>query len=93
MKTRLSELEAEAEGLNRQEKQGNLHCDWFILSLVLLTPTTWFSLDHKPNVRDRVVSGIGTMFSLDQKLYASDYDSDSDSVASENQPEFIEDSL
>ena len=30
-----------------------------------------------------VVSGIGTLFSLDPKLYASDYDSDS--VASENQ--------
>ena len=29
---------------------------------------------------------MGTLFSLDHKLYASDYDSDSDSVASENQP-------
>ena len=26
------------------------------------------------------------LFSLDHKFYASDYDSDSDSVASENQP-------
>ena len=43
-------------------------------------------LDHKRNVSDGVVSGIGTLFSLDHKLYASDYDSDSDSVASENQP-------
>jgi len=31
-------------------------------------------------------SGTGTLFSLDHKLYASEYDSDSDSVASENQP-------
>ena len=31
-------------------------------------------------------SGIGTLFSLDHKLYASDYDYDSDSIASENQP-------
>ena len=42
------------------------HCDWFILPLLLPTPTIWFSLDHK--------------------LYASDYNSDSDSVASENKP-------
>ena len=39
------------------------------------------------NVSDGVVSGIGTLFSLDYKLYASDYGSDSDSVASENQPQ------
>ena len=55
-----------------------------VLPLLLPTPTIWFSLDHKRNVSDRVVSGIGTLFSLDPKLYASDYDSDS--VASENQP-------
>ena len=60
-------------------------CDWFIvLPLLLPTPTLWFSLDHKQNVSDGVVSGIRTLFSLDHKLYASDYDSDS--VASENQP-------
>ena len=49
--------------------------------------TIWFSFDHKRNVSDGVASGIGTLFSLDHKLYASDYDSDSDSdsVASENQ--------
>ena len=62
------------------------HCDWFILPLLLPTPTVWFSLDHNRNVSDRVVSRIGTLFSLDHKLYAFDYDSDSDSVASENQP-------
>ena len=58
----------------------------FVLLLLLATPTIWFSLDHKRNVSDGVVSGIGTLLSLDHKLYASDYDSDSDSVASENQP-------
>ena len=57
-----------------------------VLLLLLATPTIWFSLDHKRNVSDGVVSGIGTLFSPDHKLYASDYDSDSDSVASENQP-------
>ena len=59
----------------------------FVIGLVLLlllpTPTIWFSLDHKRNVSDGVVSEIGTLFSLDRKLYASDYDSDSDSVTSE----------
>ena len=62
----------------------------FVIGLVLLlllpTPTIWFSLDHKRNVSDGVVNGIATLFSLDHKLYASDYDSYSDSVASENQP-------
>ena len=53
----------------------------FVIGLVLLlllllpTPTIWFSLDHKRNVSDGVVSGIGTLFSLDHdKLDASDYD-------------------
>ena len=55
-----------------------------VLLLLLPTPTIWLSLDHKRNVSDGVVSGIGTLFSLDHKLYASDYDSDS--VASENHP-------
>ena len=60
-------------------------CDWFIgLPLLLLTPTTSFSLDQKQNASDTVVSGMGMLFSLDHKLYVSDYDSDS--VASENQP-------
>ena len=57
-----------------------------VLPLLLPTPAICFSLDHKRNVSDGVVSGIGTLFSLDYKLYASDYDSDSDSIASENQP-------
>ena len=36
-----------------------MHCDWFILPLLLPTPTIWFSLDHKRNVTDGVVSGVG----------------------------------
>ena len=55
-----------------------------VLLLPLLTPTIWFSLDHKRNISNGVVSGNVTLFSLDHKLYASDYDSDSGSVASEN---------
>ena len=51
----------------------------------------WFSQDHKRNVSHEVVSGIniGTLFSLNHKLYASDYDSNSDSVDSENQPSVV----
>ena len=58
------------------------------LPLPLPTPTIWFSLDHKQNASDGVVSCIRTLFLLDHTLYASDYDSDSDSdfVPSENQP-------
>ena len=62
-------------------------CDRFLVFLLLLsTPTIWFSLDHERYVSDGVISGIGTLFSLDHKIYASDpdSDSDSDSVASEN---------
>ena len=34
-------------------------CDWLILQLLLPTPTISFSLDHRQNIRDRVISGIG----------------------------------
>ena len=74
VKTRLSESKAEAEGLNPITKRGNVRCDWFILPLLLPTPSIWFSLDHKRNVSDEVVSGIG------RKWKRSD-SSDSDSVA------------
>ena len=62
----------------------------FVLLLLLLTLTVWFSLVHKRNVSDGVVSGIGTLFSLAHKLYDFAYNSDSDSVASENQPLVLE---
>ena len=35
-------------------KCGNMHCDWFILPLLLLTLTIWFSLDHKRNISNGV---------------------------------------
>ena len=76
----------------RKDKPIKMHvptlCDWFSspASASDPIPTIWFSLDHKRNVSDGVVSGIGTRFSLDHKVYASYYDFDSDSVASENQP-------
>ena len=40
----------------------------FVLLLLLATPTIWFSLDHKRNVSDGVVSGIGTLLSLYRKV-------------------------
>ena len=36
-----------------------MRCDWFILPLLLPIPTICFSLDHKRNVSDRIVSGVG----------------------------------
>ena len=61
-------------------------CDWFGSSASASDSDNLVLLDHMRNVSDGVVSGIGTLFSPDHKLDASDYDSDSDSVASENQP-------
>ena len=40
-------------------KRGNVDCDWFILPLLFPTPKIWFSPDHKGNVSDGVVSGVG----------------------------------
>ena len=40
-------------------KHGNVHCDWFVLLLLLPTLTIWFSLDHKQNASNGVVSGVG----------------------------------
>ena len=51
-----------------------MHSDWLILPLLLPTSTIWFSLEHKRNVSDGVVSGVG------RKWKRSD-SSDSDSVA------------
>ena len=60
------------------------HCNWFGSSVFASDSDNPVSLHHKRNVSDGVVSGIGTLFSADHKLDASDYDPDS--VASENQP-------
>ena len=61
----------------------------FVIGLVLLlllpTPTVWFSPDHKRDISNGVISRLRMLFSLDHKLYTSDYDSKSDSVTSENQ--------
>ena len=39
--------------------RGNVHCDWFILPLLLPTMIIWFSLDHRRNASDGVVRGVG----------------------------------
>ena len=57
-----------------REGFGALHCDWFILPLLLPTLTIWFSLGHERNVSVGVASGVG------RKWNRSD-SSDSDSVA------------
>ena len=51
-----------------------MRSDWLILPLLLPTPTICFSLDHKRNVSDGVVSRVG------KKGEHSD-SSDSNSVA------------
>ena len=80
-----------------------MHRDWFILLLLLPTPTIWFSLDHKRNVSESVKIKTFWFFWLRfRRAYDSAYDSDfwfslghkrsydsnSDSVASVNQPFF-----
>ena len=52
-------------------KHRNVHCDWFILPLLLLT--IWFSLDHKQNISDGVLKWSR------KKFKRFDY-TDSDSV-------------
>lgn len=47
MKTRLSESQAEVEELLPITKRENVHFDWSILPLLLLTMSILFSLDHK----------------------------------------------
>ena len=74
MKTRLLESEAEARRTKPITKSGNVHSDWLVLPLLLPTWTIWFSLDHKRNVSDGVVSRVG------KKGEHSD-SSDSNSVA------------
>ena len=66
-------------------KHGNVHCDWFILPLLLLTPTSWFSLDHKWNVSDGVVFNKAELEEIEMfwffwlwfcRVYGFAYDSD-----------------
>ena len=62
-----------SKGTKPITKHENVHCDWFILPLLLPTPIMWFSLDHKLIVSDGVLSEVGKWFRCDS--------SDSDPVA------------
>ena len=89
VKTRLSEAKAEAEG--KANHNALSHASW-LFQFFRFCLRLWRPIFHLI-VRDGVVSGIRTLFSLDLKSYSSDYDSDSNSVASENQPQENELSL
>ena len=83
-------------------KCGNMHCDWFILPLLLPTLTIWFSLDHKRNISDGVgrngnvliLPSLSSSVTLTpirfspghKRSYSCAYDSNSDSITRENQP-------
>ena len=59
VKTRLSESEAEAKELNQSQSVGTCIVIGLVLPFLHPTRTIWFSLDHKRNVSDGVVSGVG----------------------------------
>ena len=60
-------------------KRGNEHRDWFILPLLLPTPTIWFSLDRKRRNRKRSRKKMETFWFFRlrfRRAYDSAYDSD-----------------
>jgi len=60
-------------------KRGNEHCVWFILPLLLPTPTIWFSLDRKRRNRKRSWKKMETLWFFRlrfRQAYDSAYDSD-----------------
>ena len=59
VKTRLSESKAEAKELNQSQCVGTCIVIAFIPPPLLPTPTIWFSLDHKRNLNNGLVSGVG----------------------------------
>ena len=89
VKTRSSESQAEEEDLSQSNKSGNVHCKWFILPFLLQTPTVWFLLDRKRRNHKRNRKKMETFWFFRLRFRRSchsAYDSDSDSVANENQP-------
>ena len=51
-------------------KCGNVHCDWFILLLLLLTPITWFSLNRKRWSHKRIRKKMETFWFFDSDAVA-----------------------
>ena len=91
VKTGSLEAQAEVEEPKIITKHVNMHCDWFILWLLLPTLTIWFSLDHKQNVSDwgcKLSQKKMEMFWFFWLQFRRAYDSayNSDSIASENLP-------
>ena len=89
VKTRSSESQAEVEELSQSNKSRNVHCKWFILPFLLPTPTVWFLLDRKRRSHKRNRKKMETFWFFRLRFRRSchyAYDSNSDSVASENQP-------
>ena len=76
VKTKMSESEAEVKGQTNHNALSHIH---FVISLVLLlllvTPSTQFSLDHKQ--QSRIKAESEHCFHWIVKFYPSDYDSDS----------------
>ena len=65
-------------------KRVNVHCNWFILPLLLPTPTIWFSLDRKRRSHKRSRKKMATFWFFSLRFrspYVSAYESDSDYVA------------
>ena len=52
-----------SRGINQSQCTFPCFVIGFVLLLLLPTPTIWFSLDHKRNVSDWVISGIRTLSS------------------------------
>ena len=60
-------------------KRVNVHYDWFILSLLLPSPTIWFSLDRKRRSHKRSLKKMETFWFFRlrfRRAYDSAYDSD-----------------
>ena len=79
---------------SRSGRINELQCTFprFVIGLVFLlllpTLTIWFSLDHTRNVSDGVISGIGTLFSLDHKLITTPTPTPTPSLAKTNMRAF-----
>ena len=71
-------------------RPGDEHCHWFILPLLLATPTMQFSLDRKRRSHKQnqcfVSDSVGLIFTKSYRSTLLITTPDYDSVASENQP-------
>ena len=68
MKTGLSKSQDRSGIIKPITKRGNVHCDWFILPLLLPTPTVWFSLNRN---RRPLVAQLDKCLSTEQEVVGS----------------------